>query len=217
MFVIINYKTTENKYETQGSVTLITILKKNNTELIAKIDTEDLEKVQEMGTWFAEWHKDFNSYLVQNLTTTKVDKKIKSTKRNIQSVILDTAASAPIRHINGDTLDNRKCNLDIVDRKAKNEYEVIDDDTIAVILKDRYGKAQSKALISAKDLDKVVNKKYTWIYHKGYKQPQVIAHTPQGKVHLEDVIMKPGENMRVHHINLNPLDNRRKNLENKQK
>ncbi|HSQ89586.1 MAG TPA: hypothetical protein VLM92_12330 [Romboutsia sp.] len=207
----------ENKYETQGSVTLITILKKNNTELIAKIDTEDLEKVQAMGTWFAEWHKDFNSYLVQNLTTTKVDKKLKSTKRNLQSVILDTAASAPIRHINGDTLDNRKCNLDIVDRKAKNEYEVIDDDTIAVILKDRYGKAQAKALISAKDLDKVVNKKYTWIYHKGYKQPQVIAHTPQGKVHLEDIIMKPGENMRVHHINLNPLDNRRKNLENKHK
>ncbi|WP_331681761.1 hypothetical protein [Romboutsia sp.] len=217
MFVIINYKTIENKYETQGSVTLITILKKNNTELIAKIDTEDLEKVQAMGTWFAEWHKDFNSYLVQNLTTTKVDKKLKSTKRNLQSVILDTAASAPIRHINGDTLDNRKCNLDIVDRKAKNEYEVIDDDTIAVILKDRYGKAQAKALISAKDLDKVVNKKYTWIYHKGYKQPQVIAHTPQGKVHLEDIIMKPGENMRVHHINLNPLDNRRKNLENKHK
>ena len=213
----MNYKTTENKYETQGSVTLITILKKNNTELIAKIDTEDLEKVQEMGTWFAEWHKDFNSYLVQNLTVTKVDKKLKSTKRNLQSVILDTAANAPIKHINGDTLDNRKCNLDIVDRKAKNEYEVIDDETIAVILNDRYGKPQAKALVSFKDLDRVINKRYTWIYHKGYKQPQVIAHTPQGKVHLEDVIMKPGENMRVHHINLNPLDNRRKNLENKQK
>ena len=217
MFIIINYKTTENKYETQGSVTLITILKKNNTELIAKIDTEDLEKVQEMGTWFAEWNKDFNSYLVQNLTVTKVDKKLKSEKRNIQSVILDTASGAPIKHINGDTLDNRKCNLDIVDRKAKNEYEVIDDETIAVILNDRYGKAQAKALVSFKDLDRVINKRYTWIYHKGYKQPQVIAHTPAGKVHLEEVIMKPGENMRVHHINLNPLDNRRNNLENKQK
>ena len=32
---------------------------------------------------------------------------------------------------------------------------------------------------------------------------------------MEDVIMKPGEEERVHHINLNPLDNRKKNLENK--
>ncbi len=217
MFIIDNYKTKENKYETQGNVTFINILKKNNTELVAKIDTEDLEKVQAMGTWFAEWHKDFNSYLVQNLTVTKVDKKLKSNKRNIQSVILDTEAKAPIKHINGDTLDNRKCNLQLVDRKEKNEYETIDNDTIAVILKDRYGKEQAKALISSKDLDRVINKKYTWLYHKGYKQPQVIAHTPNGKVNLEDVIMKPSENMRVHHINLNPLDNRRKNLENKQK
>lgn len=217
MFVINNYKTTENKYETQGSVTLITILKKNNTELVAKIDTEDLEKVQAMGIWFAEWHKDFNSYLVQNLTVTKENKKIKSTKRNLQSVILDTQASAPIRHINGDTLDNRKCNLELVDTKEKNAYEVIDDETIAVILRDKYGKIQEKALVSFKDLDRVINKRYTWICHKGSKQPQVIAHTPKGKVHMADVIMKPGEDERVHHINLNPLDNRRKNLENKSK
>ncbi|MBO3445247.1 hypothetical protein [Clostridium sp. CCUG 7971] len=217
MFVINNYKTTENKYETQGSVTLITILKKNNTELVAKIDTEDLEKVQAMGIWFAEWHKDFNSYLVQNLTVTKENKKIKSTKKNLQSVILDTQVSAPIRHINGDTLDNRKCNLELVDTKEKNAYEVIDDETIAVILRDKYGKIQEKALVSFKDLDRVINKRYTWICHKGSKQPQVIAHTPNGKVHMADVIMKPGEDERVHHINLNPLDNRRKNLENKSK
>ncbi|MGL5694314.1 MAG: hypothetical protein ACRCXA_09560, partial [Peptostreptococcaceae bacterium] len=59
----------------------------------------------------SELHKDFNSYLVQNITITKENKKVKSTKRNIQSVILDTQSNAPIRHINGDTLDNRKSNL----------------------------------------------------------------------------------------------------------
>lgn len=75
MIIINNYKTTKNNYESQGSVTNITILKKNGSELIAKIDTEDLEKVQAMGVWFAEWHKDFNSYLVQNITTTKENKK----------------------------------------------------------------------------------------------------------------------------------------------
>ncbi|MEG1410831.1 MAG: hypothetical protein RSD36_13410 [Terrisporobacter sp.] len=217
MFVINNYKTTENKYEIQGPVTLITILKKNNTELVAKIDTEDLEKVQGMGIWFAEWHKDFNSYLVQNLTITKENKKIKSTKRNLQSVILDIQVKAPITHINGDTLDNRKCNLNLVDTTQKNEYETIDDETIAVILRDKNGRDHEKALVSFKDLDRVINKRYSWIYQKGNKQPQVIAHTPKGKVHMEDVIMNPSEDERVHHINLNPLDNRRNNLENKAK
>ncbi|MEG0857689.1 MAG: hypothetical protein RSG52_14565 [Terrisporobacter sp.] len=217
MFVINNYKTTENKYEVQGPVTLITILKKNNTELVAKIDTEDLEKVQGMGIWFAEWHKDFNSYLVQNLTITKENKKIKSTKRNLQSVILDIQVKAPITHINGDTLDNRKCNLNLVDTTQKNEYETIDDETIAVILRDKNGRDHEKALVSFKDLDRVINKRYSWIYQKGNKQPQVIAHTPKGKVHMEDVIMNPSEDERVHHINLNPLDNRRNNLENKAK
>ena len=217
VIIINNYKTTKNNYEIQGSVTNITILKKNGSEFIAKIDTEDLEKVQEMGVWFAEWHKDFNSYLVQNITTTKENKKVKSTKRNIQSVILDTGSSAPIRHINGDTLDNRKSNLELVNQREKNEYENIDDETIAIILKDRYGKPQAKALVSVKDLDRVINKRYTWVYSKGHNQPRVIAHIPSGKVYMEDVIMKPSEEERVHHINLNPLDNRRKNLENKLK
>lgn len=217
MFIINNYKTQENKYETQGPVTLITILKKNGTELVAKIDTADVDKVKSMGVWFAEWHKDFNSYLVQNLTVTKENKKLKSTKRNLQSVILDTQSSAPIKHINGDTLDNRKSNLELVNMKEKNEYEVIDDETIAVLLKDKHGKVQDKALVSFKDLDRVINKRYTWIYHKGHRQPQVIAHTPNGKVLMGDVLMKPAEGERVHYINLNPLDNRRKNLENKVK
>ncbi|MGG7060358.1 hypothetical protein ACQPUZ_19150, partial [Clostridium tertium] len=79
------------------------------------------------------------------------------------------------------------------------------------------GKPQAKALVSVKDLDRVINKRYTWVYSKGYKQPRVIAHIPGGKVYMEDVIMHPSEEERVHHINLNPLDNRRKNLENKLK
>lgn len=43
----------------------------------------------------------------------------------------------------------------------------------------------------------------------------VVANTTEGRIRLDELIMEPDEEMKVHHINLNPLDNRRKNLENK--
>ncbi|MEG2058179.1 MAG: hypothetical protein RRZ84_09820, partial [Romboutsia sp.] len=74
----------------------MTILKKDGTPLVAKIDAIDLEKVQNVGTWFAEWHKDFNSYLVQNISLTKVNKKSKPLKQSLQTVVMDTTATTPV-------------------------------------------------------------------------------------------------------------------------
>lgn len=69
----------------------------------------------------------FNSYLVQNIATISEIKKVKSTKRNIQSVILYTQSSLPIRYINGDTLDSRKFNLDIINQREKiiSQFKII--------------------------------------------------------------------------------------------
>ncbi|MBN1049698.1 hypothetical protein [Clostridium botulinum] len=203
----------ENKFEINNKVAFITILKKNGEELTAKVDVEDLNKVKESGTWFAEWNKDLNSYTVQNISLTKVNKKSKPLKQSLQSIILDTNPRTPIRHINGDTLDNRRSNLEIVKRNIKNDYEVVNDDTIAILLRDKYGKVQNKALISKEDLRKVVTDTYTWVLHKNYDNFCVIANTPNGRIHLDRVLMNPDENQTVHHINLNPLDNRRSNLE----
>ncbi|ACD23362.1 MULTISPECIES: hypothetical protein [Clostridium] len=203
----------ENKFEINNKVAFITILKKNGEELTAKVDVEDLNRVKESGTWFAEWNKDLNSYTVQNISVTKMNKKSKPLKQSLQSIILDTNTKTPIRHINGDTLDNRRSNLEIVERNIKNDYEVINDDTIAILLRDKYGKVQNKALISKEDLRKVVTDTYTWVLHKNYDNFCVIANTPKGRIHLDRVLMNPDENQTVHHINLNPLDNRRNNLE----
>jgi hypothetical protein len=210
-----DYKKIENTYEIQDKVALITLLKKNGTPLITKIDAEDLEKVQKIGTWFVEWHKDFNNYLVQNISPITENGKTIPVKRNLQSIIMDINSKAPIRHINGDTLDNRKSNLEVFERNAKNDYEIIDENTIALILKDKYGNPQAKALISKEDLDYVVTSEYSWVFYKSKGEPCVIANTPNGRIRLDRLLMKPDEKMTVHHINLNPLDNRRYNLENK--
>ncbi|MBV4441029.1 hypothetical protein [Clostridium tyrobutyricum] len=204
----------ENKYEINGDVTLVSLARKHGSEFTTKIDTEDIEKVKSAGTWFAEWHKDFNNYIVQNISsTTNTAKKSKPLKQNLQSLILNTNPKAPIRHINGNTLDNRKCNLEIVKRNTKNDYEVVNKNTIAVLLRDKYGRVVSKALISKQDLDKVINDKYSWIKYKVNDNICVIANTPNGRIQLDKVIMNSNDNTIIHHINLNPLDNRRNNLE----
>ncbi len=212
-FINTNYKNVENKYEIQGNVALISLLNKKGSKLIAKIDVDDIEKVKSMGTWFAEWHKDFNSYLVQNISLTKTNKNSTPLKQNLQSVILNTNPKAPIKHINGDTLDNRKCNIEIVERNTKNDYEIIDESTIAIILKDRNGKAFSKALISKEDFNTVLTDEFSWVEYKTHGNIHVVANTPNGRIYLDKMLMNPGDSEIVHHINLNPLDCKRNNME----
>ncbi len=209
-----NYKTQENKYNTKGNLTEITVLKKDGSELICKIDTFDTEKVQKAGTWFAEWHKDFNNYLVQTLTTSKVNGKTVSTKVTIQSVILDVNPKAPIKHLNGNTLDNRKENLELYNRNSKNDCTKIDHYTMGIILRDKFGNHKDTALISMDDVDQVIKDGYNWVTYKKGSEIMVVANTPKGRIRLDELIMSPDETMKVHHINLNPLDNRRSNLEN---
>ncbi|MBK1809932.1 hypothetical protein JHL18_04660 [Clostridium sp. YIM B02505] len=209
-----NYKTFNNEYEINGEVAIISILKKNGEKLSAKIDASDVDKVKECGVWFAEWNKEFNDYIVENISSTKKNKQGKPLKQSLQSVVLDVNPKAPIKHKNGDTLDNTKANLEIVERNTKNEFEIVDEDTAAILLTDKYGKVISKALISRDDIGTVVTDAYSWVLYKVANDISVIANTPEGRVHLDKLIMNPAEGEKVHHINLNPLDNRRKNLEN---
>lgn len=200
-----------NYYEIKDNTAYITVLKKDGTELITIIDAENLESITNMGTWFAEWNKDYNNYIVQNISSTKKNKKSKPLKQSLQSVILNVNPKAPIRHINGNTLDNRKCNLEIFNQNTINEYEK-NDGVISIILKDKYGKKEGTALISEEDLSSVINDKYSWVLHKTHNKISVVANTPEGRIHLENIIIPTEENHKIEHINNNPLDNRRNNL-----
>ena len=170
--------------------------------------------MKQEGIWFAEWHKDFNNYLVQTQSVTKVNGKTTATKRTIQSVILDVDPRTPIKHLNGNTLDNRKENLEVYNRTLKNDCTKIDHETMGLILRDKFGNHKETALISMEDVNKVVRDNYNWVLYKKGSELIVVANTPEGRIRLDKLIMNPDETMKVHHINLNPLDNRRKNLEN---
>lgn len=201
-----------NKYEIKDGIVYITVLKKNGEELITKINESDLKVVSNTGNWFAEWNKDYNNYIVQSISATKKNKKSKPLKQSLQSIILNINPKAPISHFNGDTLDNRRSNLEIVERNTKNEYEILEDGTIAVILKDKLGKKEGVALISKEDLNTVINDNFSWVIYKNHGEISVVANTPDGRLYLDYLLMQPSENEDVYHINLNPLDNRRKNI-----
>ncbi|QGU94597.1 hypothetical protein GOM49_05325 [Clostridium bovifaecis] len=216
MFIIrTEYKSKINEYEVKGDIAYIKLSKKKGGFVDTKIDAEDLNLVLNKGEWFAEWDKEFNSYLAQNLNYSFAgDKKLKE-KQSLHSFILGTNTRTPIRHLNGDTLDNRKCNIKIYDQNAAvNDYENVDFKTIAIILRDKYGRKKEKTLIDREDLDKVINFGYSWVYYLSRGRHYAAANTPNGRIFLHNFLMNPPKDMFTKHITHNTLDNRKSNLEN---
>lgn len=205
--------TKRNEYELNGDVAYLKLHKKDGTTINAIIDAEDLTMVIEKGIWFAEWHKDYNNFLVQTLNERYVADIKHIEKQTIQSFLLDVHTKAHIIHLNGDTLDNRRCNLELYNQNKLNDFKELDAETVAIILKDKYGK-ERKSLIDKEDLERVISLGYGWLCHKVGGELYAVANTPDGRVFLNRYIMQTPENEITHAINLNTLDNRKVNIEN---
>jgi len=205
------------EYEITEDVVKLTVYSKKGKAIVTIFDRADLEKVQTITSWYAQWDKDFDNYLVLSKTLKESNGKKIALKDVLPATILEVSPNAPIHHINGDILDNRKSNLKLYDRNQKNEFTQLDNQVIAIKLKNRYGYVVAETLISNEDLDHVVNENYTWIQQKRSNgQPIVIANTEEGRIILARHLMNCPTDSYVYHINKNPLDNRRQNLEIKQ-
>lgn len=203
-----------NKYEIKGCIVDVQLNRKGKSPLITKIDVDDLEKVITKGTWYAEWHKDIKNYLVNNISYTIVNGKKKRRKISLHLFIKNIDDSSPVKHMDGDTLNNCKSNLRVYSKELINDIEIIDDTTVAIILKDKQGKIKGKTLIDRADIEKVENNGYTWFYYKGNGGPYAVANSSNGRVYLHRLIMNTPENMVTDHINHDTLDNRKVNLNN---
>ncbi|MGL4740197.1 MAG: hypothetical protein ACRC41_05245 [Sarcina sp.] len=198
----------KNEFISNGDITEIKIQNKKGKEFIAKIDTSDLEKVKSFGIWFAQWNKDVNGYMAQSVSADKKDEKGKPQKQTLQGLILGVSAKAPIKHLNGDFLDNRNNNIEIVDISKINEFEE-KEEGIYIILKNKFAIEEARAIISKEDKDFILKEGYNWVVYRNI----VVANTVEGRVQLDKYLLNPATDEIVHHINLNPLDNRRENLE----
>ena len=177
-----------------------------------KIDAADLGRVLKKGIWYPEWNSDFNNYLVQNVSDCTVDGKVRSRKQSLHSYILGVHPKAPVVHKNGDTLDNRKSNLEIYDQNRPNDFENLDSETAAIILRDKLGLERGRAIVDKKDLDRAINSGFTWVYYKPNNEPYAVANTPEGRLYLSKFVLKAPQDATVESINLNTLDNRKSNL-----
>lgn len=76
---------------------------------LIKIDLEDVEKCK-IYTWHVSWKDD-------RLYVATISKKLKINGLYLHRFIMDCPKDKVIDHINNDSFDNRKCNLQIVTRK----------------------------------------------------------------------------------------------------
>lgn len=118
-----------------------------------------------------------------------------------------------IRHCDGDTLNNRKSNLKAYSKTMMNDYEEIDDETVAIILRDKHGNEKARTLIDKEDLERVINNGYTWSYFKSKRgEPYAVSNSTEGRIYLHRFIMNTPEEMVTDHKEHRTLDNRKRNL-----
>ncbi len=202
-----------NEYEILDDRAFLKLKKRDGSFIETQIDKGNLEKVLNKGTWSPEWNKDYNNYVVQNISYyDDADGKKLKKKTALHSFIMDVDSKTPIRHLDVDSLNNCTSNLTIYNQNTKNDYEEVDDDTVAVILRDNNGIKKARTLIDKDDLERVINSRFTWCYYKYNNAPYAVANTTEGRVYLHKFIMNTEKDIVMDHEKHDTLNNKKAEL-----
>lgn len=191
--------------EIEGQIGKLTAYTKKGKPVVALFDATDLNKVNAFKNWRAVWHTDFDCQVIES----KEFEAGRAIRTPLASAILGCSPHAPIRHINGDFLDNRGSNLEIFNVKSEpNAYKTVEAG-ILMILKDRYGRVVGECLIDGGDLDQVVDGGHVWLKKRRPSGQPYVVNT-DGLL-LAHYLLGVREGF-VRYENKNPLDNRRQNI-----
>jgi len=188
----------------EGDVGKLVAYNKKGKAVVAVFDTTDLEKVEAFENWRAVWHTDFDCAYVES----KDFKDGHAKRTSVASAILECSPNAPIRHLNGDVLDNRRANLEIYDVMGQpNDY--VKDQCVVMTLRDRYGRGVGECVVDHEDFDLVIQSGHVWLKKKRASgQPYVVN---QDGLLLAHLLLGVSEGY-MSYENKNPLDNRRRNI-----
>lgn len=201
-----------NNYTIINNEARIELRRRNGEAIYTVVDADDLTRILKKGTWFAEWHDDFDNYLVHNVSYENTCERKRRVKMTLHSFIMGANPKEPIKHLDGDTLNNRKCNLAVYSQTMLNDFIESDEGTVKIILRDKGGNEKGITFIDSADLDKVKSNGYTWFYFVGNGEPYAVSSIKRNRIYLHRLIVDAPQYMSVDHINHNTLDNRRANL-----
>jgi hypothetical protein len=107
----------KNDYEIRGDTTVIFIKRRNGDVYEVLIDTEDLPRLIERGgSWCIDLpygRDDRMPYAIRNAKNPATGRRC---YEKMHRFIVSADEGKVVDHINGNTLDNRKCNLRITDQ-----------------------------------------------------------------------------------------------------
>ena len=205
-----------NMYRIEEEISFIQLNRRGKDPIFAEIDTEDLERVLEKGTWFSETSRDSESPIVSCVDYILDDGKKKRIKKSLHSFILNLTPKDIINHKDKNRLNNKKENLRPYGSCMINEYEIMGDGTTRIKLSQEDGKEDSYTLIDTEDLPKVMALGYTWFRFQASEQSYPYAMnnglSKKETRYLHRIIMNCPPGHEVDHINHNTLDNRKSNL-----
>lgn len=108
-----------NEFEVRGNITAIFLKRKSGIVLETLIDTMDLERAHEFPyTWYPQWSDITKSFYVIGHS---YEKGMAQTTVRLYRWITNAKDNDIVDHINHNTLDNRRCNLRITNKKTNSQ------------------------------------------------------------------------------------------------
>lgn len=101
----------KNDYEIRGETTVIFLKKRDGTSIECLVDTEMIGKIAEFeGSWYPTFSKSTRSYYARGHIQGG-NRSQRGRSFGMHRFIMDTPKGLVVDHIDGNTLDNRKSNL----------------------------------------------------------------------------------------------------------
>lgn len=197
------FEITINYFDIKIGETFINVSNKKGQIYKSKIDLKSIGPIKRDGFWHLTWSKEHNSYLVINMKS----------KLKLQNFLLGVNNNVPVFHKNKDTLDNRLSNLYIYEESnMKNNYELLDNDSVKIYISNRYKEKSLYFLISKCDFEKFLDDFGYWTYLKSKNKYTIFKNTKNGKKTPLDILFPKKNSNEIIKINKNFFDFRRENI-----